>query len=491
MLKHVLKGSCLWLCAAASQPVAAQMLFNSTHGNFSGLNEANWNPAAIADSRLSFEFRLLALDGHATNSAYRYTGPWRLGNLNESFSLSARDLTLQENSRPKLVSVGLNVRGPGVMLRLSPRHSVALSVGARAALQGNQVSQELVRSAVDQFETAGAYTNNTANFNINAFSEWNATYARVLLDQQTHVLKAGITVKRLMGIGSAYLQSKQFDYTTTPANRNTQLADTVVHLDRLDGSFGYSNPDAFRDLDAGTVRRWLTPGSSPGAGWGLDVGVVYEYRPNSEQYRYQDKKGAWQTDYGHNKYRYRLAVALTDIGSIRYRKQAVVYNDIRRTNLGINSQDINDITLDNYNDQLEKIFQIQPQNRDNAFRAALPTTLNIDLDYHLLWKLYANASLSQGLRGRYAVGMRRFSYAALTPRLEMRWLEVAMPLSLTNSYQDFAYGLVLRAGPLTIGSNNLPALFRSTQPYGANLFGELTLALANKRHKLRTPAANP
>lgn len=470
--------------AAVSQPVAAQMLFNSAHGSFSGLSETAWNPAAIADSRFGFELRLLAVDVHATNSAYKYSGPWSLRDLNDPFTVSASDLILQDNNRPKLVSVGMNVRGPGLMLRLSPRHSIAFSVGARAALQGNQVSNELASSTADRFDKAGSFTNNTLNFNINAFSEWNATYARVLLDEQTHVLKAGITLKRVMGIGSAYVQSKQFDFTTTPTNRNTQQADTVVRLDRLDGAFGYSNPDAFNDLDVDAVRRWLTPSSSPGAGWGVDIGVVYEYRPDAEKYRYYDKKGAIQTDYGHTKYRYRLAVALTDLGSVRYHKQTNAYN-IQATNLGINSQDINDITLDNFDAQLEKILQTQ-RPRTNEFRAALPTTLNVDFDYHVFGKLYANASVSQSLRGRYAVGMRRFSYAALTPRFETRWLELAVPLSLTNSYQDFAYGLVLRTGPLTVGSNNIPALFRSTNPYGASLFAELTLALANKRHKLNT-----
>ena len=488
MLKNLLSTGCTTLILLISRPGVAQMTFNSTHGSFTGLGEVSWNPAAIADSRFGFELRLLAVDMHATNSAYRYAGPWSLRDLNEPFTVSSNDLILHNSSRPKLVSIGLNVRGPGVMLRLSPRHSLAFSIGARAALQGNEVSQELVSSTREKFETPGSYTNNTANFNINALSEWNATYSRVVLDQQTHVLKAGITVKRLMGIGSAYLQSKQFDYTTTPANRNTQLADTLVRLDRLDGAFGYSNPDAFRDLNAGTVRRWLMPGSSPGSGWGLDVGVVYEYRPDAEQYRYRDKKGALQTDYGRTKYRYRLSVALTDIGSIRYREQARAYN-VKRTNLGINSQDINDITLDNYDEQLERILQIQQPSYDNSFRAALPTALNVDLDYHLLWRLYANASVSQNMRGRYAVGMQRISYAALTPRLETRWLEVAVPLSLTNNYQDFAYGLLLRVGPLTVGSNNLPALFRSTQPYGANIFAELTFALANKRNKLTTTSA--
>ncbi|WP_262922972.1 DUF5723 family protein [Hymenobacter cellulosilyticus] len=138
------------------------------------------------------------------------------------------------------------------------------------------------------------------------------------------------------------------------------------------------------------------------------------------------------------------------------------------------------IDLDNYEARLNKILRTQKQQRENQFVAGVPTTLNVDVDYHLYKWLYANAAVSQSLRGKYAVGMRSFSFASLTPRIESKWLEVATPITMANAYQTFNYGLMVRLGPLVIGSNDLSAYFASSNPYGFNGYAEISLLqLAN------------
>ncbi|SMC00283.1 hypothetical protein SAMN00120144_1713 [Hymenobacter roseosalivarius DSM 11622] len=66
------------------------------------------------------QLELLAVDKHATNTAYRYTGPWSLKSPGEDFKLESRYLKLREGDQPNLVSVGVNARGPGLMLRIGP-----------------------------------------------------------------------------------------------------------------------------------------------------------------------------------------------------------------------------------------------------------------------------------------------------------------------------------------------------------------------------------
>jgi hypothetical protein len=385
--------------------------------------------------------------------------------------------------------VGLNARGPGLLLRFNAKHSIAVSTRVRAAMQGNNVSRELIRNAVDEFENGGRFTDNKLNLNLNAFAEWNLTYGRVVFNEGPHFLKTGITVKRLMGAGSAYLQAKSMDLEVAAPGAAT---DSTVRIRNLDGTFGYSNPQAFDEFDTDQAGRWLRGQDTPGSGWGADIGFVYEYRPDGDTYRYRDATGVEKVDHGRNKYRYRLAVAITDIGGIRYRDQAVAYNKIKVANLGVNDNDVNGIDLDNFNERIERILRARDLAKDTRFVAGLPTALNVDFDYHVGGKIYANAAVSQGLRGRYAIGMRHLSYAALTPRLETRWLEIAAPVSLVNNYQMFAYGLMLRLGPLTVGSNNLQALFEKSSPYGTNAYAELSLlSWANKRHKAPKKAKAP
>ncbi|TGE27427.1 DUF5723 family protein [Hymenobacter metallicola] len=460
--------------------LSAQQLFNSTRSNYSGLAGATWNPANIVDNRYFFQLQLVSFDAHATNTAYRYTGPWSPQNSSAQLDLTKEFLTRRESDKPKLFSAGLNVRGPGLMVRISPTQSVAFSTRVRTAVQGNAVSESFIQNAVDKFKSKGRSADNSFNMNLNAFSEYDLTYGRVIIDKSLHFLKAGVTAKRYIGFGSGYLRSDNADYQII--DKTAATGDTIVRINNLNAAFGYSNPDAFDNVDADQVLKWLT-GGGPGGGWGADLGVVYEYRPNMGQYRYIDKKGVDRLDYSRNKYLYRVAVSVTDIGYIRYKENATAFNNIKTTKSGVSEADLEGIDIDNYEARLNKILRTDKQVRENEFVAGVPTALNVDVDYHVYKWIYANASVSQNLRGNYAVGMRNFSYASVTPRIESKWLEVATPLSMINGYQTFAYGLMLRLGPLVVGSNDLGAYFDSSSPYGFNGYAELSFALANGGYK--------
>ncbi|TGE13475.1 DUF5723 family protein [Hymenobacter elongatus] len=462
--------------------VAAQQLFNSTRSNYSGLTGASWNPATIADNRYFFQLQVAAIDVHATNTAYRYTGAWSPQNTDADLDLGKEFLTRRESDKAKMFSAGLNVRGPGLMLRLSPTQSIAISTRVRAAMQGNSVSESLIQNAVDEFKTRGRSADNTFNLNLNAFAEYDVTYGRVVLDKSLHFLKAGVTAKRYLGFGAGYLRSSKTDYQIV--DKTAATGDTIVRINNLDAAFGYSNPRAFDNIDADQALKWLSGNGTSGGGWGLDLGLVYEHRPNMGQYRYIDKKGVDRLDYSRNKYLYRVSVSVTDIGYIRYKDQAVAFNNIKTSNSGVSESDLDGIDEDNYEARLNKILRTQKQQKETQFTSGVPTALNIDVDYHVYKWIYANAAVSQGLRGTYAIGMRNFSFASVTPRIESKWLEVATPIAMINGYQTLAYGLMLRMGQFTIGSNDLSGYFDSSSPYGFNGYVEVSLlSLANGGHK--------
>ncbi len=460
----------------------AQQLFNPGHGNFSGLTGTAWNPATVADNRYRFQVQLLAVDAHGTNTAYRYSGPGSLLSPNSVDFSSAYLQANSDNSRPKLSSMGIAVRGPGLLLSLGPKNGFALSTRVRTALQGNNIAGDFLQAAVDEFELPNRLKDNSFNLNLNGFAELDATYGRVLLEKEQHFLKGGITVKLLRGIGSAHLQAKNADIEVVP--EAAQVGDTIIRLNSYTGSFAYSNPNAFNDIDVQTAAKWLTSGGSPGSGWGADLGVVYEYRPDAGQSGGLGLQRGTGPDQGRNKYKYRISVAVTDIGSIRYREQAVAFQNINLRNVGVSEADLSGLTADNVDTKINHILRTQKFDRENQFRAGLPTALNIDVDYKLKGVFYANVAVSHGLRTRFAPGMRHFSYAALTPRMETRWLELATPISLSNNYQTLAYGAMVRFGPLTVGSNNIAGLFESSEPYGANVYAEFSLlAWAHSKRK--------
>ncbi|GAB3830039.1 DUF5723 family protein [Hymenobacter jeollabukensis] len=482
------------LCAAAlgvlPSTVVAQTTFSPAHGNYAGLEGMSWNPGTLADNRLSCQLQLIGFDVHATNNAYRYVGPWTLRSPGANdLDLSQRYLTPRPGNDARLGGVGLTLRGPGLLLRLNARNTVAVSSRVRTSIQVNAASPEFIRNAVDGFEQRADVRNQTLNLNLNAIAEWNVGYGRVVLDQGRHFLKAGATVRRVSGIASAYLQSKALDYEVVA--RTASTGDSTLHLKRLDAAFGYSNLDAFDNFDAGQALRWLKPGNGNGAGWGLDVGVVYELRPQTEQYNYVDKKGRNRVDHSRNKYRLRLAAALTDMGSVRY-AQAMNYARIQATNLKVSEADVEGIDLDNLDERMNRVLRTVRYPRTTVLKAKLPTALHLDVDYRLAGKLYVNAAINQGMTGRYAVGMRTFSTATVSPRLETKWLEIAPSVALLNNYRTVATGMSLRMGPLLIGSNDLSSLFASADPYGASVYMQFSLLnIGNARYKPKKGTRKP
>ncbi|TYZ06405.1 hypothetical protein FY528_17985 [Hymenobacter lutimineralis] len=469
----------LILGLALSTPALSQPTLSPAHGNYHGLGEVLWNPATVADSRYLFQLQLFSLDVTASNTAYAYTGPWSLKNPGSGLEFSPEYLTLRNDKPRHLVGLGLDARGPGLQVRLNANNGLAFQTRVRTAFQGNAVSASLLQDAVNEFEGVRRSDDNTFNFNMNAFAEWNLTYGRTVINDEAHFLKAGITLKRLIGLGAAYIQSRQLDYEILPDNATT--GDTVLRLHRFEGGAGFSNPSELANLDLNTARRWLTKGSGPGSGWGADLGVVYEFRPDHATYYYTTKKGERRPDASRNKYKYRVSVALTDIGGIRYRTNAAAY-DVTASNLGVSQADLEGIDEDNVEERIRAILRTDRYEEQTSFRMGLPTTLNVDVDYHLSWKFYLNAAVRQNLRGRFAPGMRTFSYASVTPRLETRWLEVATPVLLTNNYRTAAFGVSARAGIFLLGTNDLGSLLGGKNRMGSNVyFGVSPLSWANWR----------
>jgi len=106
---------------------------------------------------------------------------------------------------------------------------------------------------------------------VNAWTEFGASFGRVLLDKGPHYFKGGITLKYLAGVANGYLRMSNLQGTLDADPTGVYLAQT-----------------------AGTL----------GVGFGGDIGFVYEFRP-----------------FPHG-YLLRAGVALLDVGSISYKQDA-------------------------------------------------------------------------------------------------------------------------------------------------------------------------
>jgi len=460
----------------------AQHLLGLSNSNYAGVNGIYANPSSIADSRFGFHLNFLTVDGYFTNSHYQYSGPYSLRKMSQNgfegeYGFKDEYITGRANDRNKLGMFGGDARFfPSFMLKLSPRHSIALTGRTRFMVNFNNISGQLIDNLEngDKAEYQNKpFNNSTGSLNVNAFAETGLTYARVILDQDRHFLKGGFTAKRLSGLYSAYTHLKELDYTIS----EDAAGDTQVRANNLDLRYGYSRMN-FDDLDENDLRDALAF-KAPGNGWGFDVGFTYEFRPDIDKYRYT-MNGKEQLDNRKNKYKYRVGIALMDLGGIKYAQAQHVraYNIVRRNyNIPLDSLD----GLDG--ESMDKVFNVQPGERKTSFKAGLPTALHLNFDYRLANKIYVNVAIIQNLRGKYAVGARYASVASITPRIEMKWFEISTPVTMFNNYQQLAVGSMVKLGPLFVGSDNLGAALNLGKPFGTDVYMGLTMPIYKGKKK--------
>lgn len=470
------------------------------NSNYAGTNSLYTNPSAIADSRHKFYFHLVSAEFNATNNYLRYDAPKSLFKLaldGDAFETSYIQENL--NGKPKLISAGADLRGPALMVRLNDKNSFAFSTRVRGAVQANNLSEEVARlykinEEGDADFLNRRYPNNTLNLNANVFSEMAFSYARVVMDQGPHFVKAGITLKKLNGASAAYLNLDDTDLETREiAGPDPEDTDYLVKFDRVNARYGYAEIPDFDAADTGDLLSLLFGGKSAGSGWGTDLGLTYEYRPDSDNFT-MARNGESVPDREQHKYRYRVAVALMDIGGINYSNPDMVWAyDVSRTNKEIRLSELEGVeSTDEIIDYLNQQLDVSSIEKKTSFRSTLPTALHINVDYRFTRNLYANATLMHGLRGKNATGMRHNSLFAITPRAEFRKFEVAFPLALQNNYSIMTVGAMVRFMNFYIGSDNIGGAINLGKPYGANAYvGISLLPILQRNAKDKTPKAVP
>lgn len=451
--------------------------------NYAGIQGLNVNPASIADSRLGFSFLLSSVDANVSNNYVRYNGPDRLYKLIKNGEpIESSYFEVLDNNQLKFFTSSVDYRGPSFMLTLSPRHSIALTTRVRGAFQGNNISEsiaELIKTGGVSNELLDEISeNNRFNMNANLQAEVGLTYARVLLNEDAHFLKGGVTVKGLKGVQSAHLINNNTKFKVVERLNPTSpsIVNTVIEIEEIDARYGYMHQEQVEEVTPEAVVNWFTNGDAPGKGWGADIGFVYEYRPDMAQYR-KTLAGKEHINHRENKYKFRFGMSLMDLGGIRYNNPSYTRGYI--VNVTDKELNINDFEgaegVEAYAEVFNNSLGVGAADRLTSFKAGLPTTLQANFDYRFMDRLYLNAHLVQNLRAKNAIAMRRSSLLALTPRLEMKFLEIAFPVSLYNNYSNLGVGAMLRLGGFFVGTDNLSTFLNMGNKIGANVYAGFSI----------------
>ncbi|MFC2111015.1 DUF5723 family protein, partial [Bacteroidota bacterium] len=408
--------------------------------NYAGITGINLNPALIADSRLKVDVTVFGFSTNFTNNYLKIkrnaVSDLFSDNIDEQF-ISAY-LSENLNGKNKNMIMTNQIQGMSFMVSLSEKQSVGLSIRGRNVINLDRIDEGIAKIIYEDFDHnpffTQEYKTKDMSFQQNAWAEVGLTYARVILDSDNeHFFKAGGTVKLIQGLGSTFSYVNRLDW-------QFDMKDTLAYLN-TEFNLGYS-----KNIEDNILDFSITDNPSVG----LDLGAVYEWRPDHSNYRYDmdGERDLWRRD--QNKYKLRIGLSILDLGRIKYEKGSKSV-DVKAFNITNYTLDSLDIKADNFGEFLVDSFG--SASTDKYFKMNLPTVISVQIDYNVREYFYVNftpfVALRQGTSDHEKVHyLTNFS---LTPRYERKWLGAAVPLQI-NQMGQFNFGLGLRLGPVWVGS---------------------------------------
>ncbi len=479
-------------------PARAQHLPGVAMENYAGTQALYHNPAFVADSRYKVHVNLVGVSLYEANNHIRYNAPYSFLSLmtnnvpdqyrNEkgAIVLPRENLVEKRNARDRHLNIGIEGRLPSAMFSLRDgQFGVGLSTRVRTITNLTQTSIPIASTLRARGKDPGMleklYENQAATLHLNAVGELAFTAGGVLIDNDTDFFKVGATVKRLIGLYNAHILIDDGSYTIrTDPNYNNEKE--YYDLAAVSARYGYTADGAYQNFKP--TPGWILGPESAGGGWGFDVGMVYEYRPDANKYAYREK-GERKLDGSKNKYLYRFSVALTDVGAVRFKNADYTRQyQVTTTNKSLRFDEFQELEgTAGFFGAINTSLATDTTARTTSFRSVLPTALQASLDYQLKPNLYVNALLVQNLISPGAFGMKGESVLAVTPRYETKWYQVSVPVSLMNRYGSLGIGLAGRVGPLWFGTDHLAGLLNLGKPKIFSLYAGISAGLYRRPPK--------
>jgi hypothetical protein len=424
-----------------SYPAAAQNFIGYRSGNYTSVNSVFFNPANIADSPYQWDFNLFGISMILGNNKATIDEK----DLKHFDADILKDQLLSGKSVPLSGLGSVVINGPSLFFEIGKKSAVAITTRSYAMANIVDVNSKLAKQLIDNGSNAPAFPytlSSSGNMitNINGFTELGLSYARVLYDKMQNLLKAGITAKYVMGAANWNVNISQLHATIGVGNEDAWLTNANGAIALGSGGMDISKKIGLRDLL-----------NFKSTGFGGDIGFVYEFRPNPGERHYK-----------RNKYKFKIGLAVLDIGSIKYNRnedQSGGYNihipkGQRFYLSSITDADISQIkdTLNHYS----QFFKESGKAAGGTYTVSLPTRMHLNVDYHIYRDFYINLAAQAALTKakKNAVSSGYFNSITITPRFERKHVGVFIPVNY-SSLTNLAAGIAFRLGPLYVGSGSI------------------------------------
>lgn len=480
----------LFFSICLSFSISAQNYLGVQSSNYAGVMGTDIQPASFVDGRFMFDLNLASFNFNL----YTNAGAFDTKDMPKWWVKSFNDQTIYESwAKPdstfadryfvkrydanssKLLGVYNNTQIDvlNFMFHIKPTIAVGFSAKMRSITNIDNIDPKLAVLAENELDYSDLWkvqlNEELLSVNHLTWLEYGINYAQVLKDDNEHFMKVGGRLKYLSGLAAGYLWTDNFQY-------KLENADTSMVLQ---GDFDYGYSGNIDDMGNSTGF----PKQASKFGLGLDLGFVYEWRPDWKEYKYDmdGETNLWRRD--QEKYKIRAGVSIVDIGGMKFQKGGLSRNFSVNSNnlfdLHVFDQDTSLVDMDGTIDSLitNSPDWTSSENTSSTFFMKTPTALSLQFDYHI-WKwFYVNTTgvinLLSKKSGNHVHVANQWS---ITPSFDYAWFGLHIPVSI-NSYSGFKAGVATRLGPLTVGMTDFKTLFATGQVRGAEFFAGLRVPI--------------
>ncbi|MCG9790968.1 DUF5723 family protein [Flavobacterium algicola] len=451
-----MKKSLLGIVALTSFMAAnAQSYLGYTHDNYAGVQGVLFNPASIVDSRFKTDINLFSISSSVNNDAY---GVSLSDALKSDFDFDTQARKSFSNNNNAVTNT--DIMGPSVMFNIAPKHSLAVFTRARAFVNVHSINGQVVNDLTKDDSVSFPSTSlGSPNAVGNSWGEVGISYAAVLMQRGEHFLKGGITAKYLQGVANYHFRGD--NVTAQYIETGNPFSDTYVTTGNA--TYGSSQDFATNDkIDVDFKSR----------GFGVDLGLVYEWRPE-----YDASRADINNLKDVNKYKVRFGFSVTDLGSMRYDKG--VRNDYN-LNGSFSQNDFDG--YDNFDEFMKGEFT--PTTTNSKVRSYLPTALHADIDWNIHNKFYLNVNGDLGVVDSNDLNQNSIANRiSVTPRFESKWFSFYVPVSYMDYSKQTQVGVGLRTGVFFIGSGSAISNIISDNSKSVDFHLGLKIPVYQKRTK--------
>ncbi len=336
------------------------------------------------------------------------------------------------------------VAGPSFTMKIGENHSAGIFTNLRSTVSAFDLPNEFSyykydnRPLFETFEVApfqGVFM---------SWTEIGVNYA-VKIPTYAGFIGFGANLKYLTGYEAGYVEN----FRTW---EHTKLPDDIISIENSYGRYG---------LTTSNLSNESFDRTGNGRGFGLDIGftkVIQEYEDG---------------------YLFKLSASILDIGSINFTKNAQAHVAENTGLFQLVNEDFKQFDEISELEDMLRLFSDEAlgdsliSQVDNEFKLALPTSLALQIDYSITENVFINGLLIQQIPTK-ALGPKKESLIAVTPRFEHRWFSASLPVSIFDM-KKVQMGLAARLAFLTIGTDKLGSLIGKSDYTGSDFYFAIKL----------------